>query len=299
MAKKRTRVGFVGLGLMGAPMAQNLLRAGFPVSVWNRTAEKMEPLAAAGAAKAATPAAAARRADFVVVMVADDQALDSVIFGEEGLARGLKRGATLINCSTTSPGISFRAATALRSLAVHYLEAPVLGSTQAARDGRLQLLVGGPQADFEKAKPVLLALGKDVHYVGEVGKGATLNLAFNLLLAAMGQAFAEFFVLLRKAGIPFETAMEVLHVGPLDSPTFRLAEQAVVNAGGRPNFYLKHMLKDANLVGDLARQYDVPVPAASTARQVLVAAKNQGRGDDDATAVIEVMAAWAGVTMRG
>jgi len=299
MAKKRTRVGFIGLGLMGAPMAQNLLKAGFPVAVWNRTAEKAEALVAAGAVKAESPAVAARRADFVVVMVADDQALDSVLFGEEGLARGMKRGSTLINCSTTSPGISFRAATALRSLSVRYVEAPVLGSVQAAREGRLQLLVGGPQVDIEKARPVLNALGREIHYVGDGGKGATLNLACNLLLAGMGQVFAEFFILARKTGIPFEVAMEVLHAGALDSPTFRLAEQAVVNAGGRPNFYLKHMLKDANLAGDLARQYDVPVPASSAARQILAAAKNQGRGDDDCTAVIECMAAWAGIAMRG
>ena len=299
MAKKRTKVGFVGLGLMGAPMAHNLLKAGFPLSVWNRSPEKIEPLAAAGAVRATSPATAARRADFVIVMVADDLALDNVIFGEEGLARGMKRGAALINCSTTSPGICFRAATALRSLAVHYLEAPVMGNVQAAREGRLQLLVGGSQADFEKAKPVLNVLGKDVHYIGDVGKGASLKLACNLLMSGMGQAFAEFFVLSRKAGVPFETVMEVLHAGPLDSPIFRSAEQAVVNAGGRPNFYLKHMLKDANLAGDLSRQYDVPIPAAAAARQILVAAKNQGHGDDDYTAVINLMAAWAGVSLRG
>jgi 3-hydroxyisobutyrate dehydrogenase-like beta-hydroxyacid dehydrogenase len=299
MAKKRSKVGFVGLGLMGTPMAQNLLKAGFPLAVWNRTPEKADALASAGAVKAATAASAARGADFLIVMVADDPALDSVIFGDEGLARGVKRGATIINCSTTSPGLSFRAATALRSLGVHYLEAPVMGSVQAAREGKLQILVGGSRDDFEKSKPVLAAMGEQSHYIGEIGKGATLKLALNLLCATMVQGFAEFFVISRKAGVPFETMMEVLHAGPLESPIFRYVEQSVVNPGGRPNFYLKHMMKDMNLAGDLARQLDVPMPEATAVRQILVAAKNQGHAEDDFTAILDTMAAWSGVALRG
>jgi len=299
MAKKRTKVGFVGLGLMGAPMAECILKAGYPLAVWNRTAEKADPLAAAGATKAASPAAAARGADFVVVMVADDAALDSVLFGEEGLSRGMKRGGLLINCSTTSPAMSFRAATALRSLGVRYLEAPVMGSIAAAREGKLQILVGGSSDDLTKDQPVLEALGKDIHYVGDVGKGATLKLAFNLMVAAMWQTFAEFFVLARKTGIPFETMMEVLHAGPLESPIYRAAEQAIVNPGGRPTFFLKHMHKDVNLATDLSRQLDLPMPLTSSVRQVLTAAKNLGRGDEDISALLDVMANWSGVTLRG
>ena len=128
MAKKRTKVGFVGLGLMGAPMAANLLKAGYPLQVWNRTPDKADPLVAEGATRCPTAAEAARGADFVVVMVADDPALDMVLFSDEGLTRGLKRGAILINCSTTSPGLGFRAATALRSLSVRYLECPIMRS---------------------------------------------------------------------------------------------------------------------------------------------------------------------------
>jgi 3-hydroxyisobutyrate dehydrogenase-like beta-hydroxyacid dehydrogenase len=299
MAKKRTKVGFVGLGLMGAPMAANILKAGYPLQVWNRTADKAEPLAAEGAVKCATPAEAARGADFVVVMVADDAALDAVLFSEDGLSRGLKRGAILINCSTTSPGLGFRAATALRSLSVRYLECPVTRSVQAAREGRLQMLVGGSQDDFEKAKPLLGVLACDIHHVGDVGKAATLKLACNLLVATMMQAFAEYFVLARKSGILFETMMEVLHAGPLDSQTLRYAEQAVVNPGGRPNFYLKHMLKDVNLAMELSRQLDVPVPLTAATRQMLAAAKNLGHGEDDYSALLDLMASWAAVAVRG
>jgi len=302
MAKKRTKVGFVGLGLMGAPMAANLLKAGFPLQVWNRTADRADALVAQGATKAVTPAAAARGADFVVVMVADDAALDSVVFGEEGLSRGMKRGAVLINCSTTSPGMSFRTATALRSLSVRYLEAPVMRSVQAAREGKLQVLIGGSAEDFEKAKPVLAAIASDInqiHHIGEIGKAATMKLACNLLVAALMQVFTEYFVLARKAGIPFETMMEVLHAGPLDSQLFRYAEQTVVNPGGRPNFYLRHMLKDVNLTLELARQLDVPLPLTAAVRQMLAAAKNLGRGDEDFAAVLDMMAGWAAVPVRG
>ncbi|MCX5676242.1 MAG: NAD(P)-dependent oxidoreductase [Planctomycetota bacterium] len=299
MAKKRMKVGFVGLGLMGAPMAMNVLKAGWPLRVWNRTADKAEPLVAAGAVRAATATDAARGADFVIVMVADDTALDSVLFGENGLSRGLKRGAILINCSTTSPAISFRAATALRSISVRYLEAPVMRSVQAARDGKLQMLVGGSREDFQKAEAVLKSVASDIHHIGDIGKASTLKLALSLVAATMIQAFAEYFVLARKTGIPFETMMDVLKVGPLDSQQFRYAEQMVVNPGARPSFYLKHMLKDMNLAMDLARQMDVPMPLTSEVRQMLAAAKNLDRGDEDFAALLDLMAGWAGVPMRG
>jgi 3-hydroxyisobutyrate dehydrogenase-like beta-hydroxyacid dehydrogenase len=174
-----------------------------------------------------------------------------------------------------------------------------MGSVQAAREGKLQVLVGGSRDDFEKAKPVLNALGESTHYIGEIGKAATLKLALNLLVGTMIQGFAEFFVISRKAGVPFETMMEVLHAGPLESSIFRYAEQAVVNPGARPSHYLKHMLKDLNLAGDLARQLEVPVPEATSVRQILVAAKNQGHADDDFTAIFDMMAAWSGVPLRG
>jgi 3-hydroxyisobutyrate dehydrogenase len=299
MAKKRTKVGFVGTGLMGAPMASNVLKAGYPLQVWNRTADKASPLGAAGATVAALPSEAARGADFVIVMVADDSALDSVLFGDDGLSRGLKRGAILINCSTTSPAISYRAATALRSLSVRYLEAPIMRSVQAAREGKLQMLIGGNREDFAKAEPLLKVMASDLHYIGEVGKASTMKLACNLLVATMMQAYAEYFVLARKSGIPFETLMEVLKVGPLDSPLFRYMEQVVVNPGARPSFYLKHMVKDLNMATDLARNLEVPIPLTAEVRQMLVAAKNQGRGDDDFASLLDLMAQWSGVPVRG
>ncbi len=298
-SRKRTKVGFIGLGLMGAPMAATLLRAGFPLQIWNRTPEKARELVHEGAVFAPTPAAAARGADVVIVMVADDAALDTVLFGEEGLSRGLRRGAVLVNSSTTSPGIAFRAATALRSLGVRYLEAPVMRSVQAARDGALQILVGGTAADLAKARSVLEAMATEIHHVGGIGRAATMKLACNLLKACLTQAFAESFVLVRKSGIPFETMMDVLHVGPLDCQALRDAEHTVVNPGGRPTFLLRHMLKDLNLALELAQQLDVPAPMTAVVRQLLSAADNLGRGSDDFGAILELMAQWAGVSMRG
>ena len=298
-SRKRTKVGFIGLGLMGAPMASTLLKAGFPLQIWNRTPEKARDLVEEGALWAPTPALAAKGADVVIVMVADDAALDTVLFGEEGLSRGLRRGAVLVNSSTTSPGIAFRAATALRSLSVRYLEAPVMRSVQAARVGGLQILVGGSADDLAKARSVLEAMGAEIHHVGDIGRAATMKLACNLLVACLTQAFAESFVLARKSGIPFETMMAVLHAGPLNCQVLRDAEHTVVNPGGRANYFLRHMLKDLNLALELAQQLDVPVPLTATVRQLLSAADNLGRGNDDFGAILEVMAQWAGVPMRG
>ena len=298
-SRKRTKVGFIGLGTMGIAMAATLVKARFPLQVWNRTPEKARDLIEEGALVAPTPALAAKGADVVIVMVADDAALDTVLFGEGGLSRGLKRGAVLVNCSTTSPGIGFRAATALRSLSVRYLEAPVMRSVQAAREGNLQILVGGSADNLAKVRTVLEALGAEIHHVGDIGRAATTKLACNLLVATLTQAFAEAFVMARKSGVPFETMMEVLHAGPLDCQVVRDAEHIVVNPGGRPNHLLRHMLKDVNLALELARQLDVPLPLTATVRQLLSAADNLGRGNDDFGAIIEMMAEWAGVTMRG
>jgi len=297
--RQRSKVGFIGQGLMGAPMAARLLQAGFSLRVWNRTPEKAHEAVEAGATFAETPAAAAKGADVVVVMVADDPALDAVLFGEQGASRGLKRGAVVVNCSTTSPTIAFRAATALRSLSVRYLEAPVMRSVQAAREGNLQALVGGSAEDLGKARKVLEALASDIHHVGDVGKAATLKLACNVLLACLTQAFAESFALARKNGVPFETMMEVLRAGPLDSQALREAEQIVVNPGGRPSFYLRHMLNDLNLAMELAQQLDLPAPLTAATRQLLSAADNLGLGAADCGAVVELMSKWSGVAMRG
>jgi len=298
-SRKRTKVGFIGLGLMGAPMAATLIKAGFPLQVWNRTPEKARDLVAEGAVLAPTPALAARGADVVIVMVADDAALDTVLFSEDGLSRGLKRGAVLVNCSTTSPGIGFRAATALRSLSVRYLEAPVMRGVYAAREGALQVLVGGSADDLARARSVLEALGAEIHHVGDIGRAATMKLACNLLVASVTQAFAESFVLTRKSGIPFEKMMEVLHAGPLNCQVLRDAEHIVVNPGGRPSYLMRHMLKDLNLALELAQQLDVPTPLTATVRQLLSAADNLGRGNDDFGTILELMAEWAGVPMRG
>ena len=297
--RRRTKVGFIGQGLMGVPMAARLIQAGFSLRVWNRTPEKAQEAVEAGATFAETPAAAAKGADVVIIMVADDAALDAVLFGERGASRGLRRGAVVVNCSTTSPTIAFRAATALKSLWVRYLEAPVMRSVQAARDGNLQILVGGSADDLEKARKVLEVVGSDIHHVGDVGKAATLKLACNVLLACVTQGFAEYFVLSRKNGVPFETMMEVLHAGPLNSQALRDAEQIVVNPGGRPNFYLRHMLNDLDLAMELAQQLDLPVPLTAATRQLLSVAENLGLGNEDCGAVVELMSKWSGVAMRG
>jgi 3-hydroxyisobutyrate dehydrogenase-like beta-hydroxyacid dehydrogenase len=297
--RRRTKIGFIGQGLMGVPMALRLLQAGFSLQVWNRTPEKAKETVEAGGTFVETPAAAAKGADVVILMVSDDAALDAVLFGEQGASRGLKRGAVVVNCSTTSPTIAFRAATALRSLSVRYLEAPVMRSVHAAREGQLQILVGGKEEDLEKARKVLETLGSDIHHVGDVGKAATLKLACNVLLACMTQAFAEYFVLARKNGVPFETMMEVLHAGPLDSAALRDSEQIVVNPGGRPNFFLRHMHNDLNLAMELAQQLDVPVPLTAATRQLLSAAENVGLGNADCGALVDLMSKWSGVAMRG
>ncbi|MDK1032226.1 MAG: NAD(P)-dependent oxidoreductase [Planctomycetia bacterium] len=299
MAKKRTRVGFIGLGLMGKAMAERLLEAGYLLTVWNRTAEKGDSLVADGARRAHVPAEVAKGAKFVITMVSDDSALDNVLFSEHGLARGIRRGGVVINTSRTSRAMSYRSATALSGKGVEYLDAPVLKGPRDAREGALQMLVGGKREVFTRCKPVLEALAESIHYLGDVGRARTMSLACSLLSATMMQGFGEFFVFCRKAGIPFETVMEVLHAGPVDSPIYRSAEQAVVNPGGSVQYYLRHMLKDVNMALEVGRQSDLPLPLGNSTQQMLVVAGNLGRADKDCATIVELMAELSDVPVRG
>ncbi|MGB6232812.1 MAG: NAD(P)-dependent oxidoreductase, partial [Candidatus Acidiferrales bacterium] len=206
----KPRVGLIGLGLMGAPMGANLLKAGFPLTVWNRTAEKAQKLAAQGASVAKSPQDAASQADVLFTIVSDPPALEEVLWGNQGAFAGLKKGSVLIDSSTVSPALARRISKACSDQSVDFLDAPVTGGTWGAEKGELIFMIGGKKEVLDRVEPVLQAVGKRFFLLGPNGSGQTVKLAMNLILALEVEALAEGLELVTSSGVEPTKLIEVL-----------------------------------------------------------------------------------------
>ena len=263
-----TRVGFIGLGLMGRPMGLNLLKAGFPLTVWNRTRSRTEPLAAAGAAVAAAPREVAARSDVVITIVSDPPALESVLWGAEGALGGMARGSLLIDSSTVSPALARRLAADCAGRGIDFLDAPVTGGTWGAEKGELVFMVGGKSATLERARPLFEAMGKRFFHLGENGAGQTVKLAMNLILALQVQALAEALALVTGSGIPGQKLVEVMQSSMARAPVLDVKAPLILEKKYAPSFPLRLMHKDMGLALELGNQTGVPLPASAAAREV-------------------------------
>jgi len=280
-------VGFIGLGLMGRPMAANLLKAGFKVTVWNRTASRADALVAQGAKRAATPAEAAA-ADVVITIVSDPPALEAVLWGEGGVLGALRSGSVLVDSSTISPALSKRVAQAVAARGAEFLEAPVTGGTWGAEKGELVFMVGGEAATLKRVEPVLGAMGKRWFHLGPHGAGQTIKLASNMILALEVDAFAEALALVRAAGVPGERLMEVMQSSMGKSVLLEVKMPVMLKADSTPSFPLRLMHKDLSLALELSNQLGVAMPAAAAARENYSAIKGVVGGDADYSVVSEL-----------
>jgi 3-hydroxyisobutyrate dehydrogenase len=278
-------VGFIGLGLMGRPMAANLLKAGYDVTVWNRTASRADELVAQGAKRAATPRAVASASEVVITIVSDPPALESVLWGESGVFAGLRSGSVLIDSSTVSPALERRAAAAAAEQAVEFLEAPVTGGTWGAEKGELVFMVGGEAETLKRVEPVLGAMGKRWFHLGPHGAGQTVKLAMNLLLALEVEAFAEALALVTRAGLPGERLFEVMQTSMGRSGLLDIKGPMMLKGEYKPSFPLRLMHKDMSLALDLANQLGVPLPSAAATREVLSSVKGAAKEDVDFSAL--------------
>jgi 3-hydroxyisobutyrate dehydrogenase len=278
-------VGLIGLGLMGHPMGANLLKAGYELTVWNRTASRGDDLVAQGAKRAATPRGVAAASEVIITIVSDPPALESVLWGESGVFAGLRRGSVLIESSTVSPGLEKRAAAAAAELAAEFLEAPVTGGTWGAEKGELVFMVGGEAITLQHVEPVLGAMGKRWFHLGPVGAGQTVKLAMNLLLELEVEAFAEALALVTRAGVPGQSLLEVMQSSMGRSPLIDLKGAMMLKGEYKPSFPLRLMHKDLGLALDLANQLGVPLPAAAASREVLNAVKGAMTEDVDFSAL--------------
>ena len=291
-------VSYLGLGTMGSGMASNLLKAGYKLTVWNRSAEKCKSFARKGARVAENPADAVRDVDVVMYCLSNDQAVEEIVFGADGILSGIKEGQIAIDMSTVLPATSLREHQAYSKHGVDFLDAPVFGSKQESADARLWIMAAGNKAIFEKVKPVLEHLGQTVHYFGENGHAVAMKLVGNLIVALEMEALAEGLVLAEKAGLDLNTVMEVVKVADFRSPLLVSNGQNILKRDFSTSFALKLMLKDADLIEKFAGSLQSPIPALRVVEKNLESAVTLGFGTENASAVIKALEKEAGVEVK-
>jgi 3-hydroxyisobutyrate dehydrogenase-like beta-hydroxyacid dehydrogenase len=275
----------IGLGLMGRPIAANLLKKGFALTVWNRTTSRAQDLASQGAQVAATPKDAAAASDVLIMIVSDPPAVEQVLWGKEGVFSGLRRGSALVDSSTVSPELARRSAAACTERGIEYLDAPVTGGTWGAEKGELVMMVGGAAETLKRVEPVFAAIAKRWFHLGPVGAGQTVKLAMNLLLALEVEAFAEALALTQAGGVAGERLVEVMQASMGRAPVLDVKAPLLLERKYPPSFPLRLMHKDVVLALDLAKQLGVALPAGSAAREVYSKILNSAREDVDYAAI--------------
>jgi 3-hydroxyisobutyrate dehydrogenase len=280
-------VAMLGLGTMGSGMAANLLKAGFPLAVYNRGRAKAEVFAAQGARVADSPADAARGADVIVSMLADDPASRAVWLGQDGALAAAEKGSVLVDSSTVTPAWIAELAKAAEARGLELLDAPVTGSKAQAAGGQLTFLVGGPEAALEKARAVLEAMSKEIVHLGPVGSGAKMKLLNNFLCGVQIASLAEGIAWLERSGLDAEKALDLLKRGAPGSPLLANLSARMMSRDYSVNFYLKLIVKDLRYAGEAAAESGVELSTAANARSLFERAAIEGYGEKDMSAVVE------------
>ncbi|RLI37229.1 2-hydroxy-3-oxopropionate reductase [Candidatus Bathyarchaeota archaeon] len=293
------RVGFIGLGVMGKPMAKRILEAGYPLTVWNRTRWKMEELVKLGAQGAESPKDVAEKSDVVITMVTDSPDVEEVVLGPSGVIEGAREGLILIDMSTISPEVTRRIAKKLAEKGVKMLDAPVRGGDIGAKQGTLSIMVGGPKDVFEKCLPIFKVLGKRITYMGPNGMGQTTKLCNQVICALNIQAVCEGLMLGAKAGLDLEKLLKVVTAGAAGSWMLSNLGPKMLKRDFKPGFKISHQLKDLRLALSFASQLRLPLPGTALVQQMLRAVEAEGLGDKGTQAAIVAMEKLAGRTLQG
>ena len=292
------KISYLGLGTMGSGMVSNLLKAGYELTVWNRSVERNKPFGRKGARVADTPANAVRDVDLVMYSLSNDQAVEEVVFGANGILSGINAGQIVMDMSTVLRATSLREQEAYSKRGADFLDAPVFGSKKEAADAKLWIMAAGKRDAFEKVKPVLQHLGQTIHYFGKNGNAAAMKLVGNLIVALEMEALAEGLVLAQKAGLDLSTVMEVVKVADFRSPLLVSNGQNILKRDFSPSFALKLMLKDAGLIEKFGNSLQSPIPALRVVEKNLAAAVALGFGTENASALIKALEKEAGVEVK-
>jgi 3-hydroxyisobutyrate dehydrogenase len=290
-----TRIGFIGLGIMGSRMAANLRRSEFAVTVWNRTAQTSHDWAAEhGGEVAQSPAALAAQVDLVFTMVVDGPQVRELLLGPDGVAQGAAAGLLCVDCTTIGQAAALEIGAALAERGLRLLDAPVTGSLPGARDGTLLIMVGGEATDLAEARPALDAMGKTILHVGPLGAGQAIKVISNSVAVANAVTLAEGLIAGKAAGVDLDSLVAVMDGGAAASRMLTLKQEPMRTHDFTPLFRLAHMIKDVRLCLDAAT---VPFETAERALGDMLAAERLGHADDDFAALVESVEQRAGVRL--
>jgi len=292
------RLGFIGLGIMGKPMALNLVEAGFPLTVHSRSAAPIEELVEAGAVAADSPALVAEVSDIVITMLPDTPDVEQVLFGKSGVAVGARAGALVVDMSTIDPDATRRLASMLDERGVAMLDAPVSGGQRGAIEATLAIMVGGPEDAFERAMPVFRAVGQNLMHVGPSGAGQVTKACNQLIAGATIEAVAEALVLAAKAGVDPAKVRAALLGGFAGSKILEVHGQRMLDGDFEPGFRARLHRKDARIVLEAARRLGVPVTSFEAVAEALDRLVEAGGGDLDHSALVTLLERASGASLR-
>ena len=292
------KLGYIGLGLMGKPMARNLLKAGFPLVVHNRSRAAVDELVAEGARPAFSPAEVAAQSDVVFTNLPDTPDVEAVALGEKGILEGAHEGLIFVDHSTIQPAAARRIARALAERGVLALDAPVSGGDIGAQNGTLTIMVGGDAAALEKVMPAFRAVGKTVTHVGESGAGQIAKAANQIMVAAQMAAMAELLLFAQKSGADPQKVVQAIRGGAAQCWTLDVKPQRLFAGNRSPGFKASMQSKDLGIVLDTAREYGIPLPVTAETAQLFHAMVQMGMGALDNSAVIAVLESLSGEILR-
>ena len=288
-----TTVGFIGLGIMGKPMARNLMKAGYKLVVYNRSRAPMDELAAEGAATADSPKAVAEQSEIVITMLPDSPQVRAVMTGENGVLAGAKAGTLVIDMSTISPVVTQEVAKVAQEHGVRMLDAPVSGGDVGAQQGTLSIMVGGSAEDFEQARPIFQVLGKTVVHVGDIGAGQVVKACNQIVVALTIEAVSEALVLGSKAGVDPAVILQVLSGGLAANRVMEVRGPNFLKHNFQPGFKIALHHKDLGIALSAGREYGVVLPVTALVDQMLQTLRQRGQGDQDHSAILTLIEDWA------
>lgn len=292
-------IGFIGLGIMGRGMANNLLNAGFALNIWNRTSSRMDPLIAAGAKGCANPAEVAAKSSIIITCVSDTPDVEAVILGENGVIFGVNKGSLVIDMSTISPQATRTIAETLSNKGVHMLDAPISGGSEGAAKGTLSIMVGGDAKQVQRAMPALEAMGKAITHVGNIGAGQTVKLVNQILVVVTMLGVSEALLFAQAGGLDLNKTLDAVTQGAAGSWMLSNRGPQVIERDWRPGFTIDLQQKDLRLVLEAADQLGVPMLGTGTVFQLYRTLQQQGLGGDGNHALTKALEHLAGITIDG
>jgi 3-hydroxyisobutyrate dehydrogenase len=291
-------VGFIGLGIMGRGMARNLLKAGFDLTVWNRTASRMDELVGEGAKAASSPADLASKCDIIITCVSDTPDVEAVILGENGVIHALKPDTLVIDMSTISPQVTRQIAAKLREKGAHMLDAPISGGSEGAAKGTLSIMVGGDAAQYERALPVFQAMGKTITHIGENGAGQTVKLVNQILVVVNALAMSEALLFAQAGGVDLQKTLQAVAGGAGGSWMLSNRGPQILARDWRPGFTIDLQQKDLRLVLEAADQMGVPTLATSLISNLYRTLQHEGLGSEGNHALVKALENLAGIRVN-